>query len=714
MDVPCAIEKQLIQYMKYIPLLLIITLISCKGQNSESMKHKYTNDLINETSPYLLQHAHNPVNWKAWNNKSLEQAKQENKLMIISIGYAACHWCHVMEHESFEDSLVAQTMNSNFISIKVDREERPDVDQVYMNAVQLMTGSGGWPLNVIALPDGRPVWGGTYFKKEQWISILNQISKEYQKNPDKLIEYADKLEKGIKSLDVVTLNTNQPVFTQDFVKEAVSLWSKNFDNSKGGLNRAPKFMMPNNLHFLLRQAYQNNNLELQKYVNLTLSKIAFGGVFDQIGGGFSRYSVDFKWHIPHFEKMLYDNAQLVSLYSDAYLITKNKLYKDVVYQTLDFVNRELTDKEGTFYSSLDADSTTPKGELEEGAYYVWTKEELKPLLGNDYDIFADYFNVNNYGIWEHKNYVLIRKDSDKDIAEKHKISIEELSDKLIEWKSLLLSEREKRNHPRLDNKILTSWNALMLKGYVDAYRVFNEPKFLASAIKNAEFIINKQLNGIGRLNHSYKEGKSTINGYLEDYAATIEAFITLYENTLEEKWLLAARNLTNYTFDHFFDDQNKMFYFTSNEDASLVTRNIEYRDNVIPASNSIMAKNLFKLSHYFDNEAYANTASTMLNNVVVEMESYPSGFSNWLDLMLNYTNNFYEVAVVGEEVMEKIKDLNQTYLPNKLIVGSESENDLPLLKNRYVEDKTFIYVCVNKACKLPVTQVNQAIKLLQD
>jgi uncharacterized protein len=702
------------QKLLFFIFLITVTLLSCKSQTTKQMTHKYTNELINETSPYLLQHAHNPVYWKPWNDKTLAEAKAQNKLIIISIGYAACHWCHVMEHESFEDTLVAKVMNDNFISIKVDREERPDVDQVYMNAVQLMTGSGGWPLNTVALPDGRPIWGGTYFKKEQWIKVLNQISDVYKENPEKLVAYADKLEEGIKSLDVVPLNTENVEFTIDFIENAVKTWSKNFDNIKGGINRAPKFMMPNNLQFLLRQAYQNNDSTLQDYVNLTLTKIAYGGVFDHVGGGFSRYSVDAKWHVPHFEKMLYDNAQLVSLYSDAYLITKNNLYKDVVYETLKFVERELTHPEGTFYSSLDADSTTPEGKLEEGAYYVWTKEELKTLLGTDFTLFSDYYNINNYGFWEQNNYVLIRKDSDKDIAKKHNISTDELSRKIKQWKNVLLIEREKRDRPRLDDKTLTSWNALMLKGYVDAYRVFNEQPFLDIALKNANFILNKQLSPNGNLLHSYKNGKSTINGYLEDYATTIDAFIVLYENTLDEKWLQTAKNLTNYTFDHFFDDKNKMFYFTSDEDASLVTRNIEYRDNVIPASNSIMAKNLFKLSHYFDNEAYFNTASTMLHNVKPEMVSYPSGFSNWLDLMLNYTNNYYEVAIVGNNAFDRIKELNQYYIPNKLIVGSTNENNLPLLQNRYVEDETYIYVCVNKACKLPVKEVEKAITLIEN
>ncbi len=701
--------------MKNIILsLFVITLISCKGQNSETMKHQYTNDLINETSPYLLQHAHNPVNWHAWNEKTLAKAKSENKLMLISVGYSACHWCHVMEHESFEDTLVAQIMNDNFINIKIDREERPDVDQVYMNAVQLMTGSGGWPLNAIALPDGRPVWGGTYFKKEQWMDALKQISKLYIEKPDKLYEYADKLEEGIKAMDMVSLNTDEPIFEKNFIDEAVNNWSKQFDNSLGGMNRAPKFMMPNNYHFLLRYAHQNNDEKLMNFVNLTLTKMAYGGIFDQLGGGFSRYSVDSKWHVPHFEKMLYDNGQLVSLYADAYLITKNELYKDIVTETLNYVKNEMTIGNGAFYSALDADSLTPEGELEEGAFYVWNKEELKTILKDDFELFSDYYNVNNYGFWEHGNYVLIRKDDDAKILERHSLTKLELKEKKSTWKSLLLKERNKRSKPRLDDKTLTSWNTLMLKGYIDAYRVFGNSEYLETAKKNANFIIDNQLKEDGGLYHNYKDGKSTNNGYLEDYSATIDAFLALYESTLDEKWLTTARDLANYCFDHFFDEQSKMFYFTSNEDKSLVSRSIEYRDNVIPASNSIMAKNLFKLSHYFDNEHFSKTAMSMLNNVKPEMKEYPSAYSNWFDLMLNYAQPFYEVAIVGTDAKQKITELNKTYLPNKLIAASTSENNMPLLENRFNPDNTFIYVCVNKACKLPVTEVNDAIKFIKE
>ena len=700
--------------MRILALISFLTLYNCQGQNEPNMNYDYTNELINETSPYLLQHAHNPVNWNAWNEETLELATKQDKLIIISVGYAACHWCHVMEHESFEDQQVAEVMNRNYISIKVDREERPDVDQVYMNAVQLMTGTGGWPLNVIALPDGRPIWGGTYFKKEQWIDALEQISQLYVRNPEKLKEYANTLELGMKNLDLVAFNTDIPVFSTDFITETIAIWSRQFDHIKGGMTRAPKFMMPTNYHFLLRYAYQQNDERLKEYVNFTLTQIAYGGVFDHIGGGFSRYSIDDKWHVPHFEKMLYDNAQLVSLYSDAFVITKNELYKEIIVETLKFVERELTGTMGNFYSSLDADSDNSQGILEEGAYYVWQKEDLQSLLIDDYNLFSDYYNVNSYGYWEHKNYVLIRNDADSIFLSKYDLSQDEFNLKKESWKRLLMKERNKRSRPRLDDKTLTSWNALMLKGYVDAYRALGNKSYLEAAERNADFLITTQLRDDGGLNHNFKDGKSNINGFLEDYAATIEAFISLYEQTLNLKWLYAARDLTNYSFDHFFDDEHNLFFFTSNIDAKLVSRSIEYRDNVIPASNSIMAKNLFKLSHYFNNDHYSNTAKTMLNNVKPEIKEYGSGYTNWLDLMLNYSEPFYEVAIVGDRTFDRISELNNYYIPNKILVGSVKDETLPLLENRFVEDQTLIYVCVNNACKLPVSKIEDAMRQIKN
>ena len=688
-------------------LLLMTMISSCNSQTS-----KMSNNLIKETSPYLLQHAYNPVNWNPWNKKYLEQAQKENKLVVISIGYSSCHWCHVMEKESFEDSLVASIMNKKYISIKVDREERPDVDQVYMNAIQLMTGSGGWPLNVVTLPDGRPIWGGTYFSKDQWINALTQISELYDKEPEKFINYANTLEKGIKSLDIIKTNDEKELTSIELDKHIGSLVNK-IDAKNGGFSRVPKFMMPNNIHFLLRSAYQNNDSATLKLVNLTLTKMAYGGIYDQIGGGFSRYSTDEKWHIPHFEKMLYDNAQLISLYSDAYLISNNELYKNVVYETINFVLRELRNSNGGFYSSIDADSKSLKGEEKEGAYYVWEEDELKKLLKDEFIVFSEYYNINNYGYWENNNYVLIKNKSDIAFAKAHKISKEELSKKINTWKEILINARGKRSRPNIDDKILTSWNGLIINAFIDAYRVFKDDNFLDMANSSAEFIVKNMKKSDGGLYHTHKDGKSKINGYLEDYGSTIKAFLNLYENTLDEKWLNISNNLMEYTYENFYDFETNMFYFTSKLDDELISRTIEYRDNVIPSSNSIMANNLFKLSLYFDNKKYFNSSQQMINNIRDQIELYPSGFSNWMNLILNINKNFYEIAIVGDNAIKKVKELNENYLPNKIIIGSLEDNPLPLLKNRFVEGETYIYVCVNKACKMPVKTVKEALELIE-
>lgn len=691
-------------------LIACIIFYSCKRQPKKEMEtFKHTNVLIHETSPYLLQHAHNPVDWHAWNEATLAKAKRENKLILISVGYAACHWCHVMEHESFENDSVAKIMNEHFINIKIDREERPDIDQIYMTAVQLMTNSGGWPLNCVALPDGRPFWGGTYFPKDQWMEVLSKIAKLYKEDPDKIVSYAEKLTEGIRETEVISLNKSTPKFTKATMDSAVQNWSENFDHEFGGLNRAPKFPMPNNYHFLMRYAAQTKDKELSDYTENTLQKMALGGLFDQVGGGFARYSTDKKWHIPHFEKMLYDNAQLVSLYADAYLIYKNDLYKETVYRTLDFVESELTHSEGAFYSSLDADSYNPKGELEEGAFYVWTEAELQSILKSDYKLFARYYNVNDFGKWEGENYHFIRTKDAKLFAKENKLSFEAFAKKEKQWQQKLYKARSKKERPRLDDKTLTSWNALMLKAYVDAYRVFDEPRFLESALKNARFIKEKQRRPDGGLNHSYKNGKSTINGYLEDYAAVIDAYLALYENTLDQSWLDTAKALADYCFTHFQNKENGMFYFTSDGDANLIARKMELTDNVIPASNSILARNLYKLGLYFENKHYKNTAKQMLNNVIGDLTSYPSGYSNWLQLYADLSVDFYEVAILGTEVKTKIKELNQYYIPNKIIAGADKESEQPLLKNRFSKNETLFYICVEGTCKLPVSQTSQAV-----
>jgi uncharacterized protein YyaL (SSP411 family) len=666
------------------------------------------NELHLETSPYLLQHANNPVHWKAWNATSLAKAKEQNQLIIISIGYSACHWCHVMEHESFENKDVATIMNAHFVNIKVDREERPDVDAVYMKAVQIMTGQGGWPLNIVALPDGRPVWGGTYFRKEEWIETLDQLQKMYQSAPEKMIEYAEKLHQGIETISLIPNNQSDNSNQKIQLENLVAKWKKSFDWEFGGMARAPKFMMPNNYQFLLRFAHQNQDAELLKFVNLTLTKMGCGGIFDTLDGGFSRYSVDIKWHVPHFEKMLYDNGQMVSLYSEAYKLTQNPLYKEVITKTLQFVKKDWKTPEGGFYSALDADSLDENNHLEEGAFYVWKIPELKTILKGDFELFCQVFNINHFGLWEEENYVLIQNQSLEFIAEQNHLSTAELENKKKNWERILYTEREKRPKPRLDDKCLTSWNAIMLKGFVDAYKALGNQKYIDIAIENANFIIKKLWSNEGNLFHSYKNEKSNINGYLEDYCFVIAAFIALYQVTFEEKWLQDAKQLTDYTLEHFYDEKNAFFRFTSDKDDALISMHFETEDNVIPASNSVMAKNLYQLSIYFDNSYYEKVAKQMLTILLPNID-YPSAYSNWLDLALSFSEQNKELAICGVNAKELSKIINKIYIPNVLLAGIDKPSNLPFLKDRFVANKTLFYVCQNRTCETPTNDLEKVV-----
>jgi uncharacterized protein YyaL (SSP411 family) len=662
------------------------------------------NELQFETSPYLLQHANNPVHWKAWNPKSLELAKETNKLIIVSVGYSACHWCHVMEHETFEDTAAAAVMNKSFINIKVDREERPDIDAVYMKAVQIMTGRGGWPMNVVCLPDGRPVWGGTYFRKEEWMDTLEQLQQLYLSAPEKMLDYAEKLHQGINAISLVQQPDNNANFDADNLKALVEKWKKSFDWEFGGYSRAPKFMMPSNYSFLLRYTYREKDSELSEFVNLTLTRMAYGGLFDTVGGGFSRYSVDMKWHVPHFEKMLYDNGQLVSLYSEAYRLTHNPIYKETIEKTLSFISKELTAPNGGFYSALDADSLTAQGHLEEGAFYVWTKEELKTIIGEDFELFAFIFNINDFGYWENGNYVLIQSESLETIAQRFNLEVNELQNKKENWEKLLYASREKRKKPRLDDKCLTSWNALMLKGFVDAYKAIGTEEYLNIALKNADFIIGNLWTPEGNLLHNHKNGKNTINGYLEDYCFVIEAFISLYETTLDEKWLQNSKQLTDYCFDHFYEPASGFFTFTSDIDTALITKHYELEDNVIVASNSAMANNLYKLGIYFENSYYEAVAQKMLNHILPNID-YPSAFSNWLHAFLNFSDSNKELAVCGENALENIHLLQKEYLPDVVLAGTYKPSELPFLKARLEKGKDLFYLCQNKTCEQPLEDI---------
>lgn len=694
--------------MRIIVLLfgIVFLINSCEGQLSNNSKSLNMNKLKYSSSPYLQQHAKNPVHWQEWGPEALQRAKDENKPLIISIGYAACHWCHVMEHESFSDDEVADFMNENFICIKVDREERPDVDRIYMDAAQLINGQGGWPLNAFALPDGRPFFAGTYFDKVRWMDILAKISELYKNDYEKVVEYASQLTQGINSNPLgESLNNLDQEFNKSEYESLFSGWKPQIDYSKGGFNRAPKFPLPIAWEFLLQYYYLTGNEEALKAVVVTLDEMAKGGIYDHIGGGFARYSVDAYWKVPHFEKMLYDNAQLVSLYSHAYQITKSERYKEVIEQTLDFVNRELTNAEGGFYSSLNADS-----EGEEGKFYVFTASEFNEAINGDLEnLIANYYQISEKGNWEDGKNILLPKFSKEEFIKKHNLNLADFNSVLKNTDVQLLKYREKRERPSTDDKVLTSWNALMLKAYIDAYRALGEEEYLNSAIINAEFLEAKMINDNGSIFRNYMNKKASINAFLDDYALLAQAYLELYSITFDKHWLELSKSLTDYSMKHFLDPENAMFYYTSDLSESLIARKYEITDNVIPGSNSVMANVLLKLGHYFDNENYLELSHKMLGHFKQEIKDSGPWYANWAILMGTISYEPYEVAIMGEKAVTLNHEMQLEYQPTTLFLGGEQEN-LPLLKYKLVNGKTKIYVCRNKTCKLPVENVKAALE----
>ena len=668
------------------------------------------NRLKNQTSPYLLQHANNPVDWFPWGEEALSKAKIENKLILVSIGYSACHWCHVMEHESFEDQDVADIMNKHFVCIKVDREVRPDIDQIYMDAVQLMTGSGGWPLNCFCLPDQRPIYGGTYFKKEDWKSLLRNLADYWQKKPDEAVGYAVRLTEGINKSELLIKIEEEVQYSKADVAVIFDAWKRSFDLVEGGYNRIPKFPLPNNWQFMLRYAHLMNDDLAHTASRVTLQKMAFGGIYDQIGGGFARYSVDGRWHIPHFEKMLYDNAQLVSLYSEAFQYTPDPIYKNIVFECLEFIEREMTSADGGFYSAIDADS-----EGVEGKFYSFTKDEIKKILGDDEDLFSIFYQVTEEGNWvEEGTNVFIRNFENADLALQLGISVDILENKIAIAKSKILKARSARIRPGLDNKILASWNGMMLKAYSDAYRVFGEFKFLEKAKVSAGFIREKLLNN-NELTRVYtvkmaQEDHSV--AFLDDYAFVIDGLIGLYEACFDESYLQTAKQLTEYAISEFYDEQSGMFFYTARSGEQLIARKQEITDNVIPSSNSMMAHNLFKLGHFYDQDKFLNISGQMLRNVHSQIKTYGSGYSNWASLLLFNVFGVYEIAITGIGAEEKRMELEKHYIPNKILLGGSS-GTLPLLKDKWASE-TKIYVCQNRTCLLPVIEVIDAIKQIDN
>ncbi len=652
---------------------------------------KYTNRLINENSPYLLQHAHNPVNWYPWGDEAFEKARNENKLMLVSIGYAACHWCHVMEHESFENEEVAALMNEHFVCIKVDREERPDIDQVYMDAVQLLTRRGGWPLNCFALPDGRPVYGGTYFPRGNWIEVLHSLHQVYINDYEKVVEQANAITEGLSDISPLLTTESPQDFNSAYIDQYLKGLSATFDLVEGGSKGAPKFPMPVVYEFLIRYYFQTKDKRVLDFVTLTLDKMALGGIYDHLGGGFARYSTDDRWFAPHFEKMLYDNAQLVSLYSKVFKITKNEHYKNTVIQTLQFIERELTSPEGAFFSSLDADS-----DGEEGKFYVWDGQEIDEVLGNRSDEFCRYYKVTEEGNWEPgKNILYLDEFLPKETEH-------------LESKQLLLSERAKRIKPGLDSKILCSWNALMLEAYLDAYTAFNINDYYERALTCAAYLEqnNVESGKVWRVNQNGKQ----ITGFLDDYAYLAKAFIRLFQISCNEKWLQTARSIADHAVAHFSDNETGMFFYTSDLNPPLAVRKHELHDNVTPASNSVMAGVLLQLGRYFEHESYRDRAVKMIKNVSESMIQYAWYHAGWAKVACDLAYPVLEVAISGSSAREKVLELESHFLPHLLICASPVESFLPLLENRFKPGETWLYVCENRSCKLPVTSTEAVLE----
>lgn len=664
------------------------------------------NRLALESSPYLLQHAQNPVDWYPWGEEALKKAELEDKLILVSIGYSACHWCHVMEHESFENQEVAEVMNRHFVCIKIDREERPDIDAVYMEAVQLISGRGGWPLNCFTLPNGKPIYGGTYFPKQNWISILLQLNKAWKEDRSRTMEYAEELTKGVEQKAIVP-PAGSSIDYGKVLDETLATWRTRFDDVEGGPSRAPKFPLPGDYVFLMRQAYAKGDSGLQSHVDLTLKKMAFGGIYDQIGGGFARYSVDGLWKVPHFEKMLYDNGQLLGLYAEAYIQTRNPLYKQVMDETIEWVKREMTHPEGGIYSALDADS-----EGEEGKFYVWTETELKAGLGEDFPLFQAYFNINEFGYWEHDNYIPLRMMEDAEVAIGFGISTKELSQRIISMKAKLLEARNKRVRPGLDDKLLLSWNALWVKGLCMAYKATLNTEYKELATKTLDFLLSKFLRPDGSLFHTYKNGKASIDGFLDDYAFLISALLSHYAISFEETRVERAEQLMQYALQHFDNQGSPLLFFTSVKGEALIVRRTEYMDNVLPCANSEIALCLFVFSRLNGRMEWEERAITMLNSVVPAIANYGSAFSNWCQLMQWLAYGYKEMVIAGPDAEKNWKSMVKAYLPSVLVTVAGSSSKLGLMEGRTGLDKNLIFVCENRACQLPVESVEEGLRMV--
>ena len=668
------------------------------------------NRLANETSPYLLQHKDNPVDWYPWGPEALQKASDEDKPILLSVGYSACHWCHVMEHESFEDRDTADVMNALFVSIKVDREERPDIDSIYMQAVQTLTGHGGWPMTVMLTPDGRPFYGGTYFPKEPrqgmpaFTEVLKAVADAYRNRRGDILQSANAI---VERLGGQVPRAQAQLLTAGILQQAVQKLTTTFDWTHGGFGQAPKFPQPMSLEFLLRSHHRQPDSRLLQMVEMTLTNMARGGMYDQLGGGFHRYSVDAHWLVPHFEKMLYDNALLSRLYLHAYQVTGNPYYRRITEETLDYVLREMTDSAGGFYSTQDADS-----EGEEGKLFVWTPDEIVEVLGaGDALPFMRFFDVTQSGNFEGRN-ILNQPEEASAMANGLGFSVEDLQYIVAQGRAALMAAREGRVHPGRDEKVLTSWNGMMLRSFAEAAVVLKRRDYLDAAIANAGFLLKHSRRRDGRLLRTWKAGEAKLLGFLEDYAMLIEGLLALHEATFDARWYDEARGLADSMIDLFWDDTDEVFYDTGKDAEALVVRPRDFYDNAMPCGGSVAADVLLRLAVLTGEAEYHRKALANLRSVAPYLANHPGGFGYWLGAMDFYLSRAQEVAIIGDPRQPATASLIDTvfagYLPNKVVTGFDPQGGeapvSPLLEGRTLLDgKPTAYVCENYACQLPAT-----------
>ncbi|MCF8213659.1 MAG: thioredoxin domain-containing protein [Chitinophagaceae bacterium] len=679
----------------------------------------HSNRLINETSPYLLQHAHNPVDWYAWGDEALQRAKQEDRPMLVSIGYAACHWCHVMERESFEDLQTAALMNQYFVCIKIDREERPDLDHFFMDALQATSGNGGWPLNMFLTSDGKPFYGGTYFPPQSmhnrisWKELLVQIHGAYQNRRADIEEQANNLIEHLQKSNQLKSNkgfqvTQEEMFAPQQIQKIFNNIMGAADQVEGGFGNAPKFPQTYTIQYLLRYHHFTGNKEALDQAILSLKKMMRGGIYDQLGGGFCRYSTDAQWLAPHFEKMTYDNALLLLVLAEAFQLTGDPEYKRVAVETIGFMQRELQDANGGFYAALDADS-----EGEEGKFYTWIKKEFEQILGEDAVAMAALYDVTEHGNWEEVNILRMQK-SIQEWAEDIRLTEEAAKVLLAGAKTKLMDCRSKRVRPATDDKIILGWNALFNQALSKAGKAFGEEEWIALAAQNMAFLLSSfEDKSNGQLLHTHKAGVSKYPAFLDDVAYLIQALLYLYEPTGSLEYLEKARVLMQYAIENFGDEEQLFFYYTPSFQTDILVRKKDLYDGAIPSGNSIMAWNLHRLGLLFNQQEWRKRAEMMMETVKDAAVKYPTSYGIWANLFLEYTQGTHEILVLGPQAMQMGTALLSAYVPNKVFMASPAPTSgYPLMEGRVTGIDTRIFICRNYACSLPMASLEEAIALV--